>query len=70
MLKKLERDAIEADLSAVEALLQRRTEVDDPIGWLQFQERKETLTSKLAEIGEHPALAASVALFFGGLPVL
>ena len=70
MLRKLEREAVEADLSAVEALLNRRSEADDPIGWLQFQERKETLTSKLAEIGTQPALAASIALLFGGLPVL
>jgi hypothetical protein len=70
MLRKLEREAVEADLSAVEELLNGRSEADDPIGWLQFQERKETLANKLAEIGTQPALAASVALLFGGLPVL
>lgn len=70
MLKRLEREAVEADLSAIDALLSERTMDDDPIGWFQFQERRATLSEKLASLSDQPALSASVALLFGGLPVV
>ena len=35
MLKKLEVDALKADLAAVKALLAARTEYEDPEGWQQ-----------------------------------
>jgi hypothetical protein len=70
MLKRFEREAVEADLSAVEALLSERTMDDDPIGWLQFQERRASLSEKLAAISEQHSMTAAVALLFGGLPVV
>ena len=69
MLKKLEGDALKADLAAVTALLAARTEDDDPVGWLQFSSRKADLETEIARIEFAPETKATVALFFGGRPV-
>ena len=45
MLKKLEVDALKADLAAVTALLAARTEDDDPVGWLQLSGRQADLAN-------------------------
>lgn len=70
MPRKLEVDAARADLRAVEGLLGQRSKQEDPVGWLQFSKRKEALQRQLSELQEHVTTGASVALFFGGLPVL
>lgn len=70
MLKKIEVDAAQADLAAVEALLGRRTRQSDPIGWQQFSKRRQELKDRVAELKNQISHSASVALFFGGLPVL
>lgn len=70
MLKKLEVDALKADLAAVTALLAARTEDDDPVGWLQLSSRKADLESELIPLEAAPETKAAVALFFGGRPVL
>lgn len=71
MLKKLELDALKADLASVEMLLHERTEVQDPLGWMQFSERKNLLEEKINSLSAHlHDTAASVALFFGGRPVV
>ena len=36
MMRRLEFEALRADLAAVEALLKQRSEIEDPIGWFQF----------------------------------
>lgn len=70
MLKKLEVDALKADLAALTALLAARTEDDDPVGWLQLSSRKADLERELTQIEATPETRAAVALFFGGRPVL
>lgn len=70
MLKRLELDALKADLAAVEALLAARTEYDDPVGWLQFSSRKEELQREITAIQAKPDNSAGIALFFGGRPVI
>ena len=70
MMKRLELDSLKADLAAVEALLACRTASDDPIGWIQYSSRKTELQRQIAEIESKPDHHASVALFFGGRPVI
>jgi hypothetical protein len=70
MLRRLEADAIRADLAAVTGLLSQRTREADPVGWLQFSNRKEVLERKLAEVQPSAAEAAAVAVYFGGRPVI
>jgi len=70
MLKRIEIEALRADLAAVEAVLANTTESEDPVGWLQFSRRKEQLQHTLEEIGRAPVGTAAVGLFFGGRPVL
>lgn len=70
MMKRLELDSLKADLSAVEALLVSRTQAEDPIGWMQYASRKAQLQQQVAEMEIKPDLHASVALYFGGRPVI
>lgn len=69
MLKKLEHDALAADLSAVETLLAIHTEDDDPIGYLQFELRKQELQEKLQLLDGRMDRHAELGVFFGGGPV-
>jgi hypothetical protein len=70
MLRRLEREGIRADLAAVESLLGIRTEQEDPVGWLQFSQRKAMLEEQLAQAADDLSTSAAVGLFFGGRPVL
>lgn len=70
MLKRLERDAIKADLAAVEALLKGRTQDEDPVGFFQFSRRIEELNRRLSDLDLAPTANSEVALFFGGKPVV
>lgn len=70
MMKRLELDSLKADLAAVEALLASRTQSEDPIGWIQYSSRKAALQAQVAELEAKPDHHASVALFFGGRPVI
>lgn len=69
MLKKLELDALKADLTSVELMLNSRTEEEDPIGHFQLSSRKVDLERKIAtsqaQVGRH----AELGVFFGGGPV-
>lgn len=69
MLRKLEVDALKADLSAVEAMLTSFTEDDDPIGWYQFTARKEEIEQALDQVVARPITHAELGVFFGGRPV-
>ena len=70
MMKRLELDSLSADLSAVEALLASRTQAEDPIGWMKYANRKAQLQQQVAAMVIKPDHHASVALFFGGRPVI
>lgn len=67
-MKRLDTEALRADLAAVQGLLSHRDEDSDPVGWLQFSRRKSALEKKLLET-QASAAPASVALYFGGRPV-
>lgn len=70
MLKKLELQALRADMSAIERLLQGRTSEDDPLGYLQLSKRRQALSAKLAEVESVVQHKAAVMLFFAGGPVV
>jgi hypothetical protein len=69
MLRKLEHDALAADLTAVEDLLASRSEDDDPIGHFQYSARKVELQEKLSQLGGRTDRHAEMGIFFGGRPV-
>lgn len=70
MLKKLEFDALTADLAAIESLLASRSEKEDPIGYYQYASKKEELEELLAELDHKIVGHAELGVFFGGGPVL
>lgn len=70
MPKKFELDASEAELAAVDSLLAVHTPQEDPIGSFQLSKRREKLLAQIEHLrGEHRN-KASVALIFGGEPVV
>lgn len=70
MLKKLELQALQADLASVNSLLGQRAINEDPVGTMQFESRKQQLENKILEMAAQPEGAAAVAVFFGGRPVI
>ncbi|MEW6713716.1 MAG: hypothetical protein AB1306_01320 [Nitrospirota bacterium] len=70
MPRKLKLEGLQAELSAVDALLKQAIEVGDPIGEMQLSRRKQKIENEVNQIDQHPVMTASVALFFGGEPVL
>jgi hypothetical protein len=69
MLKKLEHDALTADLVAVESLLASRSQEEDPIGFFQYSYRKEEIEEELRALGNRLDHHAEIGVFFGGGPV-
>lgn len=69
MLKKLEHDALAADLVAVESLLASRSEEDDPIGFTQYSSRRNEIEEELRKLDSKPDKHAEMGVFFGGGPV-
>jgi hypothetical protein len=69
VVRKLEREALDVDLGAVRALLERRTAESDPIGHFQFSRRVADLEQRIHDLGERPDTKASMAVFFAGDPV-
>jgi hypothetical protein len=69
MLKKIEYDALAADLSTVESMLASRDEQADPIGYFQYTCRKAELEEKLSQLGDLASPYAEMGVFFGGGPV-
>lgn len=67
---RLEFDALKADLAALSGLLEQRSADEDPIGHLQLTARKSELESELARLQQEHERRASVALYFGGRPVV
>jgi hypothetical protein len=69
MPKILEKQALVADLAAVKSLLDFKSQSDDPIGRMAYQERAQFLEDQIASLDVQPDKLASVALLFGGEPV-
>lgn len=70
MPRKLRLDGLQADLAALDALLQSAREMDDPVGEYQIEKRKSAIEAELKALTAAQERKASVALFFGGKPVL
>lgn len=70
MPRRLILDSLKTELSSVHELLNQASNAGDPVGELQFAHRYELLKSKVDELEGAIATHASVALFFGGKPVL
>lgn len=69
-VKHLEQQHLEAELATVQALLEERSEEVDPIGWAHFSARVRELEDRLTALEQAPETTASVAVFFGGRPVV
>jgi hypothetical protein len=70
MVKKLEIEALTSDLATTLSLLESARHNHDFIGEAQLTERSDGLSLQLQQLEESPERVASVALFFGGRPVL
>jgi hypothetical protein len=70
MAKRLELEALRADLAAVTGLLARRSPQRDPIGHFQFRRRREMLERQIHDLGAVEEPLAEVGLFFSGRPVI
>jgi len=70
MPRKLRLDGLRAELNSVQELLRQAHDAGDPVGELQYSHRQEILQKEIEEIEKTETTSASVALFFGGKPVL
>lgn len=70
MPRKLRLDGLQADLASLDALLQSAREMGDPVGEYQIEKRKSAIEAELEALTAAQERKASVALFFGGKPVL
>lgn len=70
MVRKIKLDGLQAELSAVGALLNEAAKSGDFVGKFQFAKRKLALQAEISAIGSASEKGASVALLFGGQPVL
>lgn len=68
-MKQLEREALLADREAVRTILAEIPE-SDPLGRLSFQSRLNAIENRLAELSQSTETRGSVALMFGGPPVI
>ncbi|TVK90976.1 hypothetical protein AYJ01_20590 [Shewanella algae] len=70
MPRKLKLNSLTSDKYAVEQLLSEAIEYGDVVGELQYREKLEKLDSEILLLKNANETHASVALFFGGEPVL
>lgn len=70
MLRRLQLQGLQAELSAVLELLKQAIEMGDPVGEYQFSKRKQALEKEIASLAQIHEQNASIALFFGGDPVI
>ncbi len=72
MPKKLAIDSLSSEITSLKALLESAKQSDDVVGAIQFEYRIDELNEKLNKLKEESTEdnLASVALFFGGKPVL
>jgi len=65
-MSNLEYEALAAELSMVEQLLARRTEDVDPIGYMQFGQRKAELEGELAQFAGDIVPRTEIGFYFDG----
>lgn len=70
MPRKLRLDGLQAELASLDALIQGAKEMGDPMGEFQLEKRKGRIEFELKSLQEAQVNKASVALLFGGKPVL
>jgi hypothetical protein len=70
MPRKLRLDGLRAELNSVLDILRQSHGAGDPVGELQYKHRQNILEKEIEEIEKTITTSASVALFFGGKPVL
>ena len=70
MLRRLKINGLRADISSIDNLLQQSLMYNDPVGKLQFSKRKQLLESEYSQLIGDTEKAASIALYFGGEPVI
>lgn len=70
MPRKLKLNSLTSDKYAVEQLLSEAIEYGDIVGELQYREKLEKLDTEISQLKNASETHASVALFFGGEPVL
>jgi len=69
MPRKLELEALEAELAALSMLLDEAKQLDDPVGSIQYEQRKQELEQEIQTLRDMEMHQASLALYFGGKPV-
>ena len=70
-MHQLEREFLQADVAQVRAMMEACAEGDDPLGQYQYEQRLRRLESQLADFPQMiTRQPASVALLFGGVPVV
>src|ERR1700754_598813 len=70
MIKQLTLQGLRADLGQAKDMLVAAREANDVVAILQFGQRIEALESEIADLQGTDERVASVALFFGGRPVV
>ena len=70
MPRRLRLHGLQAELASLNQLLESARELDDPVGEFQLEKRKNKLTAEIQSLADAREEKASVALFFGGKPVL
>lgn len=70
MPRKLKIEGLNAELASVIALIQSAREYGDPVGAYQLSKKKDTLEAEIQQLARRHESRASVALLFGGRPVL
>jgi hypothetical protein len=70
MPRKLKVEGLMAELASIDALLQSAREYRDPIGEFQFSKKRSAVEAQIERLSVVHEGRASVALLFGGRPVL
>lgn len=70
MPRKLQLDALQIEKASLQKLLIEAQQFDDPVGVMQFEQRINEIQEELRELSSNPSSLASVALYFGGDPVI
>ncbi len=69
MMRALELNELLAELTALDTLL-ATIPATDPVGRIALESRRNQVRSRINQIGEIPENQATVALYFGGSPVI